>query len=217
MSSVWQYIQDCSSLMYVTWRQLHEACLPCAYILDTIKTFIVFTNPFTSPANEANGRHVTVTYSPWLVFNPLSSPPASLLFPTFDFNSSNNNLIFFPPCNLSPSSLLVWANRHYHTVLLLGIARWGALMKVSYTLGCFHWALTHLIPSLLLLKPQDRPSWSFLWQLPFSQYPNRLIWAAVAEEVLHLMLMSQDTMKWMRTFHFPFLSLEMLRAGTFHW
>lgn len=58
-----------------------------------------FISPFTSPSNEAAGRPVTSSLYemclPWLVFNLPSSLCALLLFPAFDFNRPNNNLISF--------------------------------------------------------------------------------------------------------------------------
>lgn len=65
-------------------------------------------------------------------------------------------------------------------------------------------------------QPSDRPPLKALRRLPASHYPIRLIWA---EEFLKLMLISEDTAKWMRpfcfAFHFLFLPVEMWRAGMF--
>lgn len=115
-----------------------------------------FTSPFTSPSNEAAGRPVTSSLYemclPWLVFNLLSSLCALLLFPAFDFNRPNNNLISFFHA-IYPRLRTVCGQTGTSTQH----AAWHSLMKVSGPLhahGCFHWVLTYQIPSSLLLSPQ---------------------------------------------------------------
>lgn len=120
----------------------------------------VITNPFTSPVNEANCRQATFSlheiciFLAWclIFFAPLLS-------------------LFLPFSRLILTALITDLSSFLDAIChrlcgqtgaitrrtLLGIALWGALMKVSgplHTRGCFHRALTHLIHSSLLLSPQ---------------------------------------------------------------
>lgn len=114
-------------------------------------------------ANEANGRHATVTFSlcgicfPSLVFNLLPCSLALFLFFHFLIRTA-----LITPLSPLPGAIhhrlpSCVGKQELSRSTLLSIARRDALMKVSgplHTHGCFHWALTHLIPSSLILNPQ---------------------------------------------------------------
>lgn len=120
----------------------------------------VFADPFASPVNEPNCRqdtsftwNVCVFLGCRLIFlAPLLS--LFLRFPRLILKAVITALS--PSLDAICHRLCGQTGAITHSTLL-GIAHWGVLMKVSGPLStrdCFHWALTHLIPSSLLLSLQ---------------------------------------------------------------